>query len=76
MNQRKYKEIILSWEVFALEESKKETVERLKAVLKRDFNIHNEKEFLEALKNSKGINIGIFTMPLPHLKSKQEVDGK
>lgn len=38
-------------------------------VLKKDFGINSLEEFDMALKNSKGLDIGIFTMPI------KEVDG-
>lgn len=37
--------------------------EKLKEILKNEYGINDEKEFEAAIKNSSGINIGIFIMP-------------
>ncbi len=39
-------------------------VSRLMDVLKTEYGIENEKQFDEAVRESAGINLGIFTMPL------------
>ncbi len=40
-------------------------IERLKEALKSEYGIENKEEFDEAVKNFAGINLGIFTEPLP-----------
>ncbi|MFV0362738.1 MAG: hypothetical protein ACK5LL_06575 [Suipraeoptans sp.] len=36
---------------------------KMKQILAGEYNIHNEAEFEKAIKESPGINIGIFTKP-------------
>lgn len=38
--------------------------ERMKEILKAEYGISNENDFLKAIENSSGLNIGIFTMPI------------
>lgn len=46
------------------EKNSKEKAEKLKQILKDDFNIHNQAELEKAIQESPGLDISIFTMPL------------
>ena len=45
---------------------------KLKEILKTEYGICNEEEFNAAVRSSNGINLGIFTMPLPGRSEKSE----
>ena len=47
----------------------------MKEILRKQYGINNEHEFNLAVKNSKGINIGIFTMPLNESEQVSETEG-
>lgn len=44
----------------------------LKEILRKQYGIKTEEEFNLAVEKSKGINIGIFTMPLSERREEQE----
>lgn len=48
------------------------TAARLREILLTEYGISNEKEFNEAVKNSPGINIGLFTTPLKRKEKEHE----
>jgi hypothetical protein len=55
-------------EVFILKsieelKAEKMTAVKMKQILAGEYNIHNEAEFEKAIKESPGINMGIFTNP-------------
>lgn len=41
-----------------------ELVDRLKQILEKEYGITNEAELLEAVKNQKPLDIGIFVSPI------------
>lgn len=47
-------------------------VEKLKEVLKSEYGINNTEEFEAAVRNFTGINLGIFTQPLPERSAESE----
>lgn len=47
-------------------------VEKLKEVLKSEYGINNTEEFEAAVRNFAGINLGIFTQPLPERSTESE----
>ena len=47
-------------------------VEKLKEVLKSEYGINNKEEFEAAVRNFAGINLGIFTQPLPEWSAESE----
>lgn len=49
-------------------------VVRIKEILKTEYGINNNEEFEAAVKRSHGINIGIFTTPLPRRSDKSELE--
>lgn len=40
-------------------------VNKMKEILKKEYGINSYEEFEEALKKSEGIDIGLFTTPIP-----------
>ena len=46
--------------------------EKLKEVLKSEYGINNKEEFEAAVRNFAGINLGIFTQPLPERSAESE----
>ena len=47
-------------------------VEKLKEVLKSEYGINDKEEFEAAVRNFAGINLGIFTQPLPERSAARE----
>lgn len=47
-------------------------MEKLKEVLKSEYGIKNTEEFEAAVRNFAGINLGIFTQPLPERGAESE----
>lgn len=47
-------------------------MEKLKEVLKSEYGINNTEEFEAAVKDFAGINLGIFTQPLPERSAESE----
>ena len=47
-------------------------VEKLKEVLKSEYGINDKEEFEAAVRNFAGINLGIFTQPLPERRAESE----
>lgn len=47
-------------------------VEKLKEVLKSEYGINSKEEFEAAVGNFAGINLGIFTEPLPERRADSE----
>ena len=47
-------------------------VEKLKEVLKSEYGINDKEEFEAAVRNFAGINLGIFTQPLPEGSAESE----
>lgn len=39
-------------------------VEKIKQILEKDYDIHNTSELEKAIKESQGVDIGIFTTPI------------
>ena len=48
------------------------TAAKLKEILKDEYGINDEMEFELAVKGVKGVNLGIFTMPLNERSIKNE----
>ena len=44
--------------------STKVKAEKLKQILKEEYNIHNQAEFEKSIEESHGLDIGIFVSPL------------
>lgn len=51
-------------------------VGRIRDILKTEYGICNNEEFEAAVKRSAGINIGIFTTPLPGRRDLSELENK
>lgn len=51
---------------------KADKLEKLKEILKTEFGIENKNEFEAAVKSFAGINLGIFTTPLPERRAECE----
>ena len=47
-------------------------VEKLKEVLKSEYGINDKEEFEAAVRNFAGINLVIFTQPLPERSAESE----
>lgn len=47
-------------------------VEKLKEILKTEFGIESKDEFEAAVRSFAGINLGIFTTPLPERRAECE----
>lgn len=50
--------------------------EKLKEILKKEYGINDEKEFDAAVKNSQGINIGLFTVSFGERRENCETTPK
>lgn len=48
-------------------------MEKLKEVLKSEYGINDKEEFEAAVRNFAGINLGIFTQPLPESEYQKEI---
>ena len=45
---------------------------KLREILSKQYGINSEEEFNEAVAQSSGINIGIFTMPIERINNEEE----
>lgn len=50
--------------------------ETMRGILKREYGINSQEEFDEAFRKSPGIDIGLFTMPLPTRRKNNEKTDK
>lgn len=48
------------------------TKEKLQEILRIEYGIKNEEEFMAVLENYAGINIGIFTLPFERSKNSEQ----
>lgn len=45
---------------------------KMKEILKKEYGITNEEEFKQAVENSAGIDIGLFTMPFERRRKSEQ----
>lgn len=48
------------------------TAERIRHILKTEYGIESDEEFKAAVEDYRGINIGIFTMPLERSETSEQ----